>query len=353
MNPESSTATALATVESFLADEPHFTLSAEDLRAAFLRQRLYPVVLASGSVYEAALQLYVRWKDLAALRFVAAEAPWVPVGRVGPMLVLGHCLPAQKPPLPVGWFQPVLLRKRDYARHLKLCAPLVADALAPDWNSGELIPPRRSFPGVDPKLVRPTTLRAALRFLLEYFPHQQADLHRVQEVLMNSDEIVPEELPPGYFGACWMLLERGGIADPTVISSPDDITRRLPATLASRVRVIGDHAKNLWVGMERLPQPDVEDILLNELGEGWSVHFLLLDGPRAVDRSPGSEPCGNGQADLDARGVGRQRVKIEDARTRSRAPDGTREPGVIRLSQKDIRDFNIRLPSYQRFPYIE
>ncbi len=339
--------TTLAPAERSIADEPRFVLSAEDVRNAYGRQRLYPVALASGSVHDGALQLHAQWSDIASLRFRASDAPWLPVGRVGPMLVLGHCHPSQKPPLPAGWFQPVLLRKRDYLRYLRLCAPLIDAASRPDWDTGELALPKRAFPGPDPKLIRPTTLRAALRFLLEYFPHNQTDLQRVQDVLLNSDEVAPTDLPPGYFGACWMLLERGGIADPTVLAGSEELARRLPTSIASRVRIVGDYARNLWVGMERLPQPDVEDTLLNELGEGWHVHFLLIDAPRSLERVPGAEPYGGPSREEESRSGGRQRVKIEDARTRNRASDGTREPGVIRLSQKDIRElesYNARRP---------
>ncbi len=329
--------------------EPPFPLTGDDLRTAFATRRIYPVSLGSASIYDSALQLYVQWLDLLGARFNAADAPWLPAGRVGPVMVLGHYHPTVPAPLPLNWFQPILLRKSEYERHLHLCAPWLHAATKPDWDSDALAAPRRVFPGMDAKLIRPTTLRAALRFLIEYFPHSRADLQRIHDVLLNSDEVMEDDLPAGYLGACWAVLERGGIADPTVIAPPEAIVRRLPAPVSARIRVISEFGKYLWVGMEQLPQPDIEDILLNELGEGWHVHFLLIDPPRSIDKAPPTEPYAppRHREDSDAKAGGRPRVKIEDARTRARAADANREPGVIRLTQKDIRElesYNARRP---------
>jgi type IV pilus assembly protein PilB len=331
------------------AEADSYAITDEDIRAAFSRHHLYPVSLASASVYESALQLYVQWLDLTGAKFVAAERPWLPVGRVGPMMVLGHCEPAVVPPLPARWFQPVLLRKHEYESHLKLCAPLIQAAAAPDWDAQDIAAPRRLFPGKQAVLIKPTTMRAALRFLIEYYPHPRAELQRIQEILVDSDDIDVDALPAGYLGACWVLLELGGIADPTVVAIPEQVSRRVPPHLAARIRVISEHAKNVWVGLERLPQPEVEDGVLNELGEGWHVHCLLIDTTRQLNKVARSEPYlpSRGEEDNETKIGGRPRVKIEDARTKSRGAASTREPGVIRLTQKDIRElesYNARRP---------
>lgn len=344
-----SSAIAADPAHRTLAAEQNFPLTGDDMRAAFMSQRVYPIALASASVYSSAIQLYAQWLDLIGIKFETADPPWLPVGRVGPMLVLGHYQPGVAAPLPASWYQPVWLRKDEYERHLRLCAPLIESAAKPDWNSDEAQPPRRLFPGADAKLIRPTTVRAALRFLLEYFPNPRSDAQRLHDILIDSDEVNEAELPSGYLGACWALLERGGVADPTVIASPEHVVRRLPPSFAARLRIVSEYAKNLWVAMERLPQPDVEDILLNELGEGWHVHFLLLDATRAINRASPTEPYvpPRSRDDIDPKTGGRPRVKIEDARTRARAAENAREPGIIRLAQKDIREleaYNARRP---------
>jgi type IV pilus assembly protein PilB len=339
----------LATISNGEAAADCYAISGDDIRAAFFRYHLYPLSLASASVYESALQLYVQWLDLTGTKFSAAERPWLPVGRVGPMMVLGHCEPAAIAPLPPRWFQPVLLRNQEYEAHLKLCGPLIQALAAPDWDSPDIAAPRRLFPGKEAVLIKPTTMRAALRFLIEYYPHPRAELQRIQEILVASDDIDVDALPAGYLGACWVLLELGGIADPTVVAIPEQVSRRVPPQLAPRIRVISEHAKNVWIGLERLPQPDVEDGLLNELGEGWSVHCLLIDASRQLNQVARSEPYlpPRNQEDSGSKIGGRPRVKIEDARTRSRTSASVREPGVIRLTQKDVRElesYNARRP---------
>lgn len=299
-----------------------------EARARFGRDRLYPVSLAAASIYDSALQRYLRWLDLTGETFDESRQPWVPVGHVGPLLVLGHCDPAQPAPLPQAWFQPVLLTADDYARQLKLCAPLIEATDPVDWSGDDWVAPRRF--GLDPgtALVRPTSLRAALRFLMEYFPHRAADHSRLTRLIDDDAEPDERTLPAGYFGAAWVLMERGAVADPTVLHVAEATRRRLSAGVAARVRFVSEWERNLWLAVDRLPRPDLEDTVLNELGEGWGVTLLLMDPLRDMERAP-SGPVG----DLD--GLGRKRVKIEDVRARSGKAEG--EPGVIRLSTKEIR----------------
>jgi type II secretory ATPase GspE/PulE/Tfp pilus assembly ATPase PilB-like protein len=325
--------------------KPQSIVSGNELRPASGPARIYPVRLAAASVYHEAIQLFVQWRDLTGNAFVPAALPWLPVGRVGPMLVLGHFDSHQPAPLPPAWFQPVRLPEDDYFRHLRMCEPILASAAPPDWETGETAAPRRAFPGCDAKLIRPTTQRGALRFLVEYFPHRRTDLQRIQEILLTADEEVGEDLPPGYAGACWVLLEKGGVVDPTVICAPEALVRRMPAAATARARVVAEHERNVWIAAERLPQPDVEDMFLNELGDGWQVHFLLLDAPRQIERSR-TEFNAVRRSDGETSST-RRRVKIEDARSRLRTNEPTAEPGVIRMSQKEIRElesYNARRP---------
>lgn len=348
MNGETALVPSRAASAATCPASPVLSAAGDEIRAAFAREHVYPVTLASGSVYDAALQLFVQWLDLCGAAFDPGASPWLPVGRVGPLLLLGHSDGSREAFLPRDWFQPVILSASDYERHLRLTAPLVAAAGRPDWDAGELAAPRREFPGCEAKLIRPTTLRAALRFLVEYFPHRRADLLRMQDVLMASDDVVPDELPPGYFGACWALLRRGAVGDPTVIAPPEALVSRLPPQTLLRARILSEHSRNVWVGVAQLPRPDVEDLVLNELGDGWHVHLVLLDGPRALERTRPAEPSvvEASRDENEPRTGSRPRVKIEDARVRARM-DQRGEPGVVRLSQKDIREleaYNARRP---------
>jgi len=331
------------------AAEDAFMLESDAVHAAFGEHRLYPVALSPASVYDAAVQLYSRWLDIAGAAFEADAEPWLPIGRVGPLLVLGHYNPARAAFLPEGWFQPVLLRRVDYDRHRRLCGPVIATTRKAEWHDGDFALPRRAFPEAETKLIRPVTLRAALRFLIEYFPHRQADLEVLHEVLAAPEDIKAEILPAGYFGACWALMQEGAVADITAVAPPEALLRRVPSDILGRIRLISEYRGNVWVGVTRLPQPDLEDMLLNELGDGWCVHFALLDGPRGLERTRSAEPQSTARArdEGEDKPGGRPRVKIADARTRGRAGDNQSEPGVIRLTQKDVRElesYNARRP---------
>lgn len=319
-----------------------------DARAVFEKTSIYPVTLASASVYADAIDLFVQWLDIAQFRFEPARQPWLPIGRTGPLLVLGHYDVAHPCPLPQGWFQPVRLRRTDYERHLGLCTPLIEHAAAPNWADGELVTPRRVFPGRDARLIRPTTVRAALRFLIEYFPHRRSDLQRVHDVLLNSDELAFEDLVPGYACACWLLVGRGAVVDPTVVVTAQLTAQRLPAELAVRLRAISEDENNLWVATDRLPLPQVEDTLLNELGDGWHVHFLrcipLRSGEDVPEGTASWEPGAQSATTTgtDDRAV----IRIENTRSK-KGNEAASDPGVIRLSTREVRElevYNARRP---------
>jgi type IV pilus assembly protein PilB len=79
------------------------------------------------------------------------------------------------------------------------------------------------------------------------------------------------------------------------------------------------------------------------------VHCLLIDAPRHLNKTASREPYlpPHARDEIEPKSGGRPRVKIEDARTRARTNEATREPGVIRLTQKDIRElesYNARRP---------
>jgi type II secretory ATPase GspE/PulE/Tfp pilus assembly ATPase PilB-like protein len=318
-----------------------YDLSGDDMRAAFAKQSMYPVELASASISDAVVDLYTQTLDWLGVEFDPDEAPWVPVGRVGPLLVLGHCQPAlTPPPVPTACFQPVLLRKEDYERQLKLCTPLIETAERPIWDGEILASPRTSFPD---RPVLPTTPRAALQFLIEYYPHQPNDLKQIIGVMAGRQEPDLFALPAGYHGAIWLLMQRGAVVDLTAVRVPEPTVKRVPAELLGRVRPVSEYGTNLWIGMEHLPARDVEDLLLNELGEGWNVHFLLIDGPRSLAERSGSSLYAppRSRDEIDTKTASRRAKRtIEDTR---RARHGTGaspmiEKGVIRLSHAEIRE---------------
>ncbi|MFA5264350.1 MAG: hypothetical protein WC378_11020, partial [Opitutaceae bacterium] len=153
----------------------------EEAARVFHAQGIYPVTLAPASACSGIIETFVRWSSWYDWTFDEEQRPWVPVGRIGPALMLGHHSPGTVSlPLPLGCFQPVLLGEEDYERQLRLCAPLIAGAGRSVWDGESLSPPRALFPE---KFILPSSERGGLQFLVEYFPHDTRDLKMLLENL--------------------------------------------------------------------------------------------------------------------------------------------------------------------------
>ncbi|MDR1281107.1 MAG: hypothetical protein LBK99_09835, partial [Opitutaceae bacterium] len=75
----------------------------ERIDAEFDRRRIYPLKPESEKIANDVLKLYAGWLDFfgisqASFSCAANRLPWVPVGAVGPVLVLGHSEPDSIPP---------------------------------------------------------------------------------------------------------------------------------------------------------------------------------------------------------------------------------------------------------------
>jgi type IV pilus assembly protein PilB len=326
--------------EAITVPGANFLLTGQDVCTAYQKTGIYPVALLPGTVHEGAIEWYVRWKDWAGFVFDAAEMPWLPVGHVGPALVLAHCQRTPPPPpLPVEFFQAVLLRQEEYARYLALSAPLIMGAPKPLWDGGALVAPRSMLPE---RFILPATPRATLEILLEYFPHETLAHQRLlEQQLARRRTTDPLVWPPGYAGAARLLLRHGAVADPKIIRVSDATLKRVPDNIRSYCRAISEYEQNFWYGCEHLPDPTVEDLLLDALGEGWAVHGLLLDGPRTLEQTahttaPFAPPSSREEYEMRSR----QKVVIEAPKDTSRRQAVEAKPvveaGEIRISAKEI-----------------
>ncbi len=249
-----------------------FLLSADELCQLYGKHGMYPVHLASTMDADAALLLSA-WVRTTRGSFDPAAMPWVPVGSIGPLLVLGHMdVAIRPPPLPWGTFQAVCLRQEDYERQLANVS-LVLDGRSvvdDSWLAG-IGGGTGRFPET---LVVPTERENALKFLREYFLHRRHDLNTLDLVLAQH-EVPDDQLPLGYPAAIWSLLGRGGVVQTANLRIPEAAQRRLPEALRKRIVVVAEIEQTLWCAAPQLPQAEAEDRLYAELGEGWTVHWLL------------------------------------------------------------------------------
>ncbi len=292
---------------------------------------VYPVRLATESVNTDALAWYLRWADWLGWKITGESEPWVPVGHVGPALVLGHCRPAQaKPPLPLPCFQPVLLSEEEYGSQRSRCAPLLAAAPRPRWDDGLLVPPRTMLPE---RFILPGSRIAAAQFMIEYFPHERDDWVRLREWLGSAREATTA-LPAPYEGAAWLLMRRGPVADPTGLAQRQPEELRLPRLdeVAAPFTILSERGRTLWIGCDSLPQPCLEDQLLDAVGDGWQLRFVLTPGAGFSDGAADGMP---GEA---VRAALPQRVRLSIDPQPQGTSGSALAAGVIRLTEREIAD---------------
>ncbi len=286
---------------------------------------VYPVRLSDGAVSHDAFAWYLRWADWLGLRTAADREPWLPVGHVGPALVLGHSRPGLlKPPLPPPCFQPVLLTEEDYGRLHAHCLESLAAAGRPCWDDGTLVAPRSMFPE---RFILPGSRLAAAQFMIEYFPHEREDWVRLKDWIASAPD-AGAPLPQPYEGAAWLLMRRGPVGDLCGLRErvPEGLTLPVEGDAATPYRVVAWAGRTLWIGCPSLPQPRLEDQLLDAVGDGWQLRFVLAPAvavPSGADADFSAPRTPHGP---------RARLSID---TPSAFPSA-HAAGVIRLSEREI-----------------
>lgn len=308
------------------------SINHEDARRDFTGSGCYPIALAEASLSVNAIARYARWQQWMDWDFEASGSPWLPVGAVGPLLVLGHFNPREVvPPLPVGAFQPVLITRADYERHLQLCAPQIRAQGHIDWSSGEIVRPRATLAS---NWIRPTSVASAIEWMMQYCPHGHAEYEQLRALRSKGLDIPEAELPAGYLGAAYKLLQRHSVVDLSAVKISDGLRARVPAELAGVIYPVSESGTDLWVASSRLPQPGARDILLNNLGDGWHVHFVFLDSAREVSQSSNfSSGASSDSKKNSSKIVIESRLVARDDKGSGGFIDN--ESGVIVISQKE------------------
>lgn len=310
----------------------HGYASSDEAYRAFHLRGLYPMDLSDSGVDLRAWGLFFWWLNRLGKDFSSLDRPWVPLGRVGPVLVLGHYAPVEAQGLlPDFCSQPVLLSMQDYER-ARASAPLASSRrggtshCSLDWVEPQS---RLSAP-----FIAPSTEQGALHFMAEYLPHEP----EAYDTLRNSLALPSgKRLPFGYRAALQVMMRRGAVADPSIIKPWNGLTSPMREMLASPLFAVSQFGKNLWVAAPSLPQRATEDRLLNALGEGWRVHLVLAEGlviPRG-DELPRADPLRRGVSRTRHRLDARSAVTTEEALTRK-----TGAGAEIRLEAREVANLS-------------
>jgi type II secretory ATPase GspE/PulE/Tfp pilus assembly ATPase PilB-like protein len=153
-----------------------------------------------------AVQTENAFRNLASAFQDKEEEPWVPVGTIGPLLILGHYNPAAKPcyGIPEAFTTRVLLEQRQYQGFQEVLEErLKAKLLVPRT---EPLHPRALSPGSSPE--------TALKWLLAEYPFGPEERNRLEGCLeplaaVAANHVIGlKSLPPG-FGAALRYLCTG------------------------------------------------------------------------------------------------------------------------------------------------
>ena len=289
---------------------------------------VYPLRLASGSIPADVLSLYRAWAQREHWAVDPIAEPWVPVGRCGPVLVLGHCRPLDiGAPLPAWCFQPVRLDMDDYSACLE---QLIAarQQVAEEDGGARASSTAVSFPA---RHILPCGRLAALQFLLEYFPNDEEAALVLRSQLARGGT-GPALLPAGYEAAVDFVLRRAPVVDLRLVRTPQFGEELGEGCLPAGWSLVEKRGSSLWVASPGAWGPGAEDRLLDSLGDGWRLQIL-----RAVDSGPGAREPARGDPGEQGRIARRPRVVIE---TQARAVGndaGSGErftPGEIVISER-------------------
>jgi len=283
----------------------------------------YPARLAGGLPTEASLVVYARWALSCGWQLGTDAEPWLPLGSVGPVLILGHHQSDAGPRgLSADAFQAVALDREDYLSLRERCLPGILAARERIQAGGRACSPLREFPG---RHIRPVGLRAALQFLNEYFPLDEVERRLVREFLAEASPAAGR-LPAWLGAAAGFVSRRHGLVD-THLLEPAPAPACLGGIDAGGLFLVAVHERDLWAAVDTLPAPQLEDLLLNGLGEGWRVHLLLSSaaGETAVGTSR--------EAGVQARGLISIDAEDSVARLQSQA---RAQPGEIIIGERDI-----------------
>ncbi len=143
-----------------------------------------------------AVQTESAFRNLASAFQDKEEEPWVPVGTIGPLLILGHYNPAAKPcyGIPEAFTTRVLLEQRQYQGFQEVLEErLKAKLLVPRT---EPLHPRALSPGSSPE--------TALKWLLAEYPFGPEERNRLEGCLeplaaVAANHVIGlKSLPPGF-----------------------------------------------------------------------------------------------------------------------------------------------------------
>jgi type II secretory ATPase GspE/PulE/Tfp pilus assembly ATPase PilB-like protein len=194
-----------------------------DLERLFDTYGVTPLPLSRGRVPLDLLRAYDNWCDLSATFPDLDQEPWLPVGAVGPLLILGHyAAPEGQPALLPPWISGRALI--DEAVYRKIAHDL-KESRRQGLRHNYEPPSQRSLPDEPPAFADD---RAALQFILDYFILEPATKAVARAAVERNTPLA--ELSAGLRETVLFLRYRPAMVDVRFLDIPADLMNLAPRT---------------------------------------------------------------------------------------------------------------------------
>lgn len=278
--------------------EPENVFSWDDAKISleFNRGRIYPVKLSSTKIAADALKLYAGWLDYTKHR-PEGNMPWVPVGAVGPVLIIGHSDPSSHNPLLPNWLtQHVLLTPKQHREILDFMRDRLGGLL--DGMHGMVLPERNPLAGLKPVM---TSREDMFTFLTKNLVVNRVVREMLVNVSTKADGSGDAEIPEGFAEAMQFFRGSALLADLRQIEVNTTIQQAIPDTTRHMCKAVGVHATsaNYFIAVPKVPNYAFIDTVESTVSQAnrKPIHLLLspsshLNGileRRVVQRSALSE----------------------------------------------------------------
>jgi type IV pilus assembly protein PilB len=206
-----------------LAEEPPESDGRLDLERLFDTYGIAPLPLSSGKVPLDLVRAYHNWCDLLSASPDLEAEPWLPVGSIGPLLILGHYLPPRKQQaiLPPWMSGRALVQEEAYRKIAGILRENRAQNLHHNYES----PAQRRLPEAPPTF---TDDRSVLQFILDHFILEPATRSAARASLERGTPAA--ELPLGLRETCMFLRQRSAVVDVRFLDVPKELLALAPRT---------------------------------------------------------------------------------------------------------------------------
>ena len=187
-----------------------------DFERLFDTYGVAPMPLAPRRIPLDILRAYESWADLLGAWPDLAEEPWLPVGAIGPLLILGHYqAPRRQPALLPEWISGRAIVQEDTYRRI---AADLRDSRAQGLGNRYDPPAQARLPGAAPEFQDD---RAALRFILDHFILEPATRGAVRAAVERGTPAA--DLPLGLRETVLFLRRRSAVVDVRFLDVPREL----------------------------------------------------------------------------------------------------------------------------------